>query len=679
MTAYRRLGLSVTRLHSKDVAMRAIERRAGAKLALGVGAIFGMVTCACASVEVLCEKAPMPDCWVFHDKKGRLRLDVCDMDGEHVLRVTDPGGEQPGASAWSLESRTFAIRPQSTLQLAVRLVSPAPEFGGAFDETHRTGICWLDADGREIGFRTMSFPRSTRFLRTYVRRYRIPEDAVAAYLSFGFKSPQIPVGEAFALASVYARLLEPGESASADSRYEKTSVPRLKLLTDSPCEDSSAPITLEMASRHPIDWTSFVCSVDGKPAPERVRRDGNRIFVLPPDGKAWNVPSFPEVSVAGVDLKGTRFADSRVCCFGSRLKEDLVALRDDGVVTIGGRPFFPIGIFGMRCLKPEDEAALRRVRTAKFNTVQSYIGGLDDLDWFLSAADRFGLKAVVEPAARNVCSPRDVLQTAYALRSHKSLLSWYLGDDSATHQSAFHLRQVDAYVKAVDNGHISSHSDSVVWGDKTLSRTTRFVGGTDVFIPQLYPAMKAVPTERDVPEISRDLSIYKKELAAAGNPLTSIWPVLQAFKGYGSWPRYPTLAEQRVSAWLAIVRGARGLMWYLYHASGEGNVGLTDDPELWRTVTDVVAEVDRYKDDLVTRDADVQPVVEVVEGAKIDGLGFPAVVALLKEGVGSSLLIVVNSSSRAVKVRLSVDGRPLLDDLALEARGVRLLRPRQGK
>ena len=212
MMAYRRLGLSVTRLHSKDVAMRTIERRAGAKLALGVGAIFGIVTCACASVEVLCEKAPMPDGWVFHDKKGRLRLDVCDLYGEHVLRVTDPGGEKSGASAWSLVSRTFPIRPQSTLQLAVRLVSPAPEFGGAFDESHRTGICWLDADGREIGFRTMSFPRSTCFLRTYVRRYRIPEDAVAAYLSFGFKSPQIPVGEAFVLASAYARLLHQGST-----------------------------------------------------------------------------------------------------------------------------------------------------------------------------------------------------------------------------------------------------------------------------------------------------------------------------------------------------------------------------------------------------------------------------------------------------------------------------------
>jgi hypothetical protein len=341
---------------------------------------------------------------------------------------------------------------------------------------------------------------------------------------------------------------------------------------------------------------------------------------------------------------------------------------------VGGEPFFPVGIYGMRCLKPEDEESLRRVKSAGFNTVQSYIGGLEDLDWYLSAADRHGLKAIIEPAARNVCKPRDVLKTAYALRSHKSLLSWYLGDDSATHQSADHLRLVHAYVKAVDNGHITSQSDSVIWGDKTLSRTARFVGATDVFIPQLYPAMKAMPTERDIPEMSRDLSVYRKELVASGNPLTSIWPALQAFKGFGSWPRYPTAVEQRVSAWLAIAHGARGLMWYCYNASGDGDVGLSEDPKLWKIVSDVVGEINRYKDDLVTRDAAVQPTIEVVEGAQMNGLGLPAVVALLKEGVKSRLLIAVNSSSKDVKVRFSAADKPMMADVLLKAQEVRIFR-----
>lgn len=652
-----------------------VEHEALVKLLLSIVMISGCFVRARASVDVLDGHALEPGEWTFIDRGGGLKISSGELDGERVLRVENPEGGEAKVAAWALVSKTFRIRPRSMLQLAVRLVTPAPEFGGAFDDIHRTGICWLDADGREIGFRTMSFPRSTRFLRTYLRRYRVPDRAVAAYVSFGFRSPAIPSGEGFSLASLNARILEPGESPPDDPRYERTSVPRLKLLTDSPCENDSAPISLEVVSKYRIDWEKFVCRVDGKPVPDRVRRNGNRISILPPEGNKWDIPSFPEVSVEGVDEKGTRFEDSRACCFGTRLEGDLVSMRDDGVVMIGDRPFFPIGIYGMRCLKPEDEESLRRVKEAKFNTVQSYIGGLDDLDWFLSAVGRHGLKAIVEPAARNVCKPRDVLRTAYALRSHKSLLSWYLGDDSATHQSANNLRLLDAYVKAVDNGHLTSHSDSIVWGDKTLSRTTRFVGATDVFIPQLYPAMKSVPTERDLPEMSRDMSVYAKELAAAGNPVTSIWTALQAFKGFGSWPRYPNLAEQRLSAWLAIAHGARGLMWYCYRASGKGNAAMTDDPAIWKIVAQVVDEVDRYKDDLVTRDAAVQPTVEIVEGSKINGLGLPAVVTLLKEGAQSRLLIVVNSSSRPLTAVISVDGRPVFRNLRLGPQEVRLLRP----
>ena len=636
--------------------------------------LLGCVACASASVEVLCEKTPMPEGWSFRSKNAALRVETCRWNGESALCVTNIRAEQAKTPAWAFTSRTFEVRPQLTLQLALRMVSPAPETGGSFDDIHRTGICWMDADGREIGFRTMSFPRETRFLRTYVRRYRVPDGAVAAYVSFGFKSPAFPANGAFVLASAYARLMDPSEADSVNHRYERTYVPRLRLLTDSPCEDEKSPIMLEIASRYPIDWGSLECRVDGIPVPNRVRRSGNTINVSPPDDAGWEVPSFHEVTVAGVDLHGTRFEDSRAFCFGPRLADNLVTLRDDGVTLIDGKPFFPMGVYGIRCLKPEDEVALRRLKEAKFNTVQSYIGGLEDLDWFLSAAERYDLKVVVEPAERNVCKPSAVLKTAYALRSHRSLLAWYLGDDSASHQSAHHMRQVDAYVKAVDNGHLTSHSDSVIWGDKTLSRTTRFVGAADVFIPQLYPAMSETPTEREIPTISRDLSVYRKDLAAAGNPPPGIWPVLQGFKGYGSWTRSPTASEQRVSAWLSIVRGGRGLFWYIYHASGDGNVGMIDDPALWKSVTNVVAEIDRYKDELVTRDAAEQPTVEIVEGERIDGLGFPAVVTLLKEGTGGKLLIAVNSSSKKVKARFSVKGVRMVPDIVLDPHGVHIQR-----
>ena len=617
----------------------------------------------------------VPD-WTFNNRNGLLRLAAVRLDGETALCVSNPipAKAAPGQdtkTSWSVVSPTFRVRGGKTLELALRMISPGPEAGGYPAGEARTGVAWLDARGKELGFRTMSFPRDEPFLRTHVRRVPVPADAVEARLSIGYGSPEFPRdGHVFALASAKARLV--GPETEQDPAFEETSVPSLVRLTESPCEDAQAPIRLKIESRYALDEASIVCTLDGT-ASDRVRRTGAQIEVRPPDG-GWKLPSWPEVRVTGRDVRGTRFADTQVCCFGTRVQRGVVSLRDDGMTLVDGRPFFPLGVYGVTCLKAADEPVLEKLKAAKFNAVQTYAGGKEDLDWFLGAAERHGLKAVIEPARRNFCRPRDVLETAYALRERPSLLTWYLGDDTATHQSAIHLREVGRCVKAVDDAHITSQSDSVLWRDLTLSRQTRLVGLTDVFIPQLYPAMKAEVTGRETPEITRDFLEYRRDLAAAGNPVTGIWPALQGFKGYGSWPRYPTAAEQRAQAWLSIVHGAKGLFWYTHHGNGrDGNAGLVDDPKLWESVTDVVAEIDRHKADLVTRDAKVQPTVEILEGEAKDELGFPALNVLLKEGEFAPLLVAVNSSSHPLRARISAHGL-LSETVALAPLGVAVKR-----
>ena len=628
---------------------------------------------------VLDDAAPAVPGWTFNAWNDRLLASVDERDGERVLCVSNPipatvaKGEATRTS-WSLVSPSFAVKAGGDVEIALRLMTPAPETGGVPYGVWRTGVAWVDAGGKEIGFRTMSFPRQEGFLRTHVRRYLVPEGAVTAQISLGFNSPDFPRdGQVFALASARARLLEHGAAGAADPRFEETSVPTLHRLTESPCEDTRTTVDLEICAKHPIDWTTFACTVDGVLAPERIRRKGNRLTVLPPAG-GWKLPSFPEIGVSGRDVRGTRFVDSQICCFGERMRKGIVSLRDDGMTLVDGKPFFPIGVYGINCTSSKDDELLRDAKALGFNTVTGYIRERAHVEALLTAADRLGLKVFIGTGVNrgprvpivqglNMNDGVDPLENVYGLRHHPSLLAWCIGDDVATHQAARHLRHIHDRVKAVDNAHLTLQSDSILWRDLTLSRYTRCVGATDVFVPQFYPVMKPEITGRETPEIQRDMAVYAEDRRLVGNPpVTGLWPVLQGFCGEGSWKRLPTAAEIRAQTWLSVVCGGRGVVWYTYHLTQRTSsplkcLGVIDDPAHKKNMTDVIAELNAHMDDLVTRDANVQPTVEVVEGSSKNELGFPAVACLLKVGVGGNLLIAVNTSSKPLKAKIAADGR----------------------
>ena len=78
-------------------------------------------------------------------------------------------------------------------------------------------------------------------------------------------------------------------------------------------------------------------------------------------------------------------------------------------------------------------------------------------------------------------------------------------------------------------------------------------------------------------------------------------------------------------------------------------------PERFAAISRITREVSALSPQLVTRDAAVQPRVQIVEGPQKASLGFPSVTVLLKE---SGLLIAVNISIGPVKAVLSLpDGR----------------------
>ena len=605
------------------------------------------------------DAAPSCPAWTYYDDGNRLTQDMRTIDGERALCVSNPTNAPGAYLAWAVVSRPFDVVAGKDLEIAVRLISPAAEFGGGSYGVYRTGVVWLGADGKEVAFKGLNFPSREPQLLTFISRAPVPAKAVRARLSFGFGYSKFPPDAIFALSSARARLVDRDAKGPDDPAFEATDVPRLVRVTASPCEDVNASFRVRVVAKNPIDWGAFACTLDGAPS-DRIRREGNEILVRPPKG-GWANPSFPVVRVSGRDVRGTRFADEQTFCFGRRLKKHVASLRDDGVVLVDGKPFFPIGVYCPSRRDPDHEDdvyanfydPMRELKAVGCNTVQNYHAiGERAIEVFLTAADWAGLKVFIAPG-RNV-DDTNVAETVYRMREHPSLLAWYVADDTASHISVRRLRQQVERVKAVDGIHLTAQSDSVVFQDLTRSRYARYAGITDVFIPQLYPVEKAETTHREIPSAHRDLDAYAADMRAAGSPNVSLWPVLQAFSGFDNWKRHPTAAEQRALTWLSVARGARGVIWWTY--CSWGNHGIANTPEIWDGFTNVVRELNVVKDDLVTRDAKTQPKAEIVRGEPCDELGYPAVTVLLKEGVRGPLLVAVNASSRPVTARIPLGG-----------------------
>ena len=333
----------------------------------------------------------------------------------------------------------------------------------------------------------------------------------------------------------------------------------------------------------------------------------------------------------------------------------VVTLRDDGVTLVDGKPFFPIGIYAVcECERNGNsvENAFRDLKAAGFNTMLRAGRSKVKDDEFLSLADKHGLMAIAMPAPGYKSD--FVKQTLVPkLRHHKSVLAWYLADDTASHVGPEVVTFRDRVCKAFDPGRLTLQADGVAMGGANC-RYDRYVHSTDVFLPEIYPAYWDKPHGSEVSEVVRDMSLSHAAVAAAGRPVKGIWPIIQHFDGWG-WKRFPTFEELRAMSWASIVQGGNGIVWYVYHSlSGKGR-GVVCSDEHWKEMTTVSSEIASLTGDLLTRTAADQPAVEIVSGPAKDYYGYKTVSALLKTG-DAPLLATVNAATNSVKAVVRVKG-----------------------
>ena len=330
-------------------------------------------------------------------------------------------------------------------------------------------------------------------------------------------------------------------------------------------------------------------------------------------------------------------------------------ITDSGFPVVDGKPFFPIGIYGV-WKKPfngnDFDRAFAGLKSAGFNTVQTYDSKRGkEFSEFLDAAERHGFKVMAFPGASgSFKSEMDELIEKERRRSCH--LAWYLADDTSVGEIPIDLRNLHLKCHRLDPARLTAQADGV--GTGNLSKYAPYVDSTDVFLPEVYPVTSAVPDGKEVPKVILDMKMIADDLAAHPGRRKSVWPIIQHFKGWNAWSRFPTFDELRAMSYQALIHGANGIFWYTYVGAETRGHGVTSSPERWREVSTVSKEIATIAPDLLCPDVSARPEAKVVSGPARDARGFPSVSCRLKDSPRGLLLLAGNSSTNAVRARISV-------------------------
>ena len=403
--------------------------------------------------------------------------------------------------------------------------------------------------------------------------------------------------------------------------------------------------------------------LDGEEATADFRRAGDRLSYAGPE-RTW-APKLHKVQVVAKDWVGNVHTAEKRFWIGTRPDVPQAELRDDGTVLIDGKPFFPIGIYGVKPCPANGQDwdnAMKGLKEAGFNVVQTYSTPRAK---FLDAAAKAGLKVINRPRM-----PEDREFESY--RSRPEILAWYLGDDTSGHCTPMVLRDRMDAMKGADGRRLTCQADG------TSSVYRDYAAGTDIFIPEIYPIRggDAQNVRDGMARVSNNLRLARKSAREAGLTTRSVWALMQQFKGWTNWKRFPTKDELFCSSFSALASGANGIMWYTYSGGPSKfnknvmNYGAIDDPERWAELKELVSRINEIKGVLLERTPADQPVVTVKRGPAKDIVDNPSIVTLLKRHAGAVYVIAVNDTPEAVTADLRIPGAAEKGEALWEGRAV---------
>src|SRR4051812_22163566 len=240
-----------------------------------------------------------------------------------------------------------------------------------------------------------------------------------------------------------------------------------------------------------------------------------------------------------------------------------VAFRDDHVVLVDGKPFFPIGLY--YCYEEFEDPTgklLAELKDYGFNTLGFYRWGTKDWRKEMDRAHAAGHKVWIRGhngfAIDNADVERAAREQVRQTRDHPALLFWEFQDEPILNKvSVEGSRKGYELVKKEDPDHPML---AVEWPG-AANRFELWKGIGDVFATDLYP----VPRERGYGRLDNHDITQMRDYIAALQKAHGDRPVMLVLQAWNWEPLnygeegYPTVRESRFMAYQAVIQGAPGL------------------------------------------------------------------------------------------------------------------------
>ena len=247
-----------------------------------------------------------------------------------------------------------------------------------------------------------------------------------------------------------------------------------------------------------------------------------------------------------------------------------VILNSNGYLESKGKPIYPLGIFNSGG-HTQEMADSGFTITHAYNAMNVVNGEpAPDLrpQTFLDETEKAGMKCLFL-VPRNFVFHGDwdnVRRRIRMFRNHPALLAWDEEEGIARGDMKLDdLKTLEKIIREEDPNHPLMIGDSRDGIRKVVDRSNFFpVQEMDLGMWWWYPLPLGggQPSALDGEEAAKGLEMVPPSFLTERNTDKPIWIGVQAYKKPPSWARYPTSVEYRAQAYLSIIHGAKGLMWY---------------------------------------------------------------------------------------------------------------------
>jgi len=327
-----------------------------------------------------------------------------------------------------------------------------------------------------------------------------------------------------------------------------------------------------------------------------------------------------------------------------------VSIRQDGFLEVGGKPFLPIGMFnGFRF---EEQAAAGFNVTHAYNAAATRPGSVPHnrrVKQFLDTASDCGMKALLLITHGSHSRPVDeeFIRRVRMFRNHPGLLAW--DEEEGVARGEMPLSNLELMWRTVRE---ETPERFLMVGDardaisKITDRSRLFPEEfMDLGMWWWYPfplGRASSPDPLEGEERTAAVELVPPSFLVEARTEKPIWVGLQAYRKPGRVDgRFPTPAEYRAQAYLALIHGAKGIMYYV--GSGSQGFGILNRPEEgnWEYLKQLAAELRLMAP--VFMAADAQGDVAVIpETAPVS--------FRLKQTPEGSVLLAVNRMDQPVQV-----------------------------